>query len=187
MASFQERVIGAIKLDPRTYEEVEADQSAMSQAMTVVVLSALAAGVGTLGLGLRYTVLAVIGALIGWFIWAGLTYLIGTKVMAEPQTHADFGQLLRTIGFSSAPGLLKIVGIIPFIGWIVVLLAGLWQLAAMVVAVRQALDYTSTGRAVAVCVIGFVAQMVVIFLIMGVLIGGVMAISGGGSPATVTP
>jgi hypothetical protein len=177
MASFSDRIVGAIKLDPKTYEEVEADQSAMGQAMTVVVLAAVASGIGAITSGFSVVIFAIIGALIGWFIWAGLTYLIGTKLMAEPQTHADFGQLLRTIGFSAAPGLFKIVGIIPFIGWIIAFFAGIWQLVAMVIAVRQALDYSSTGRAVVVCLIGWVIYMIVAVM-MAVLAGGAAALSG---------
>jgi hypothetical protein len=177
MASFSDRIVGALKLDPKTYEEVEADQSAMGQAMTVVILAALASGIAAITSGFSVVIVSIIAALIGWFIWAGLTYLIGTKIMAEPQTHADFGQLLRTIGFSAAPGLFKIVGIIPIIGWIVAFLAGIWQLVAMVVAVRQALDYTSTGRAVVVCLIGWVVYMVVAVTV-GLLVGGAAAMGG---------
>ncbi len=170
MASFQERMIRAAKLDRHIYEEVEADPSAMKQAMGVVVLSSLAAGIGTIGeAGAGGIVVGTIGALIGWYLWAFLTYLIGTKLLPQPSTQADLGQLLRTIGFSSAPGILRIFGLIPGIGRIVFVLAGLWMLLAMVSAVRQALDYTSTWRAVGVCVISWVIQTVVVVLLLMVL------------------
>jgi len=161
MASFVERVVGAARLDARIYEEVEADTTAMGQAMAVVAASALAAGVGSIGNGATGAVGAVVGAVVGWFLWAVVTWLIGTKLLPEPGTSADLGQLLRTIGFSAAPGLLNVLGIIPLLGLIVALVAAIWQLVAMVVAVRQALDYRSTGRAVLVCVIGWVFYMVV--------------------------
>lgn len=177
MASFSDRVIGAIKLDVRTYEEVEADRTAMGQAMAVVVLAAVAAGIGALDAGIGVMVGAIIGALAGWFIWAGLTWLIGTKIMPEARTSADMGQLLRTVGFSAAPGLFKVVGIIPLLGWIVTVLASIWQLVAMVVAVRQALDYTSTMRAVAVCLIGWLFYMIAI-VIMTVAFGGAAMLGG---------
>jgi hypothetical protein len=180
MTSFVDRMIGAARLDPRIYEEVEADQGAMAQAMGVVVLAGVAAGIGAARGGLGAAVAGTLGALVGWFVWAGLTYLIGTKVMPEPQTQADFGQLLRTIGFSAAPGILKILGVVPLLGWLVVFLASVWQLVAMVIAVRQALDYTSTGRAALVCVIGFVIYMAVTLTIIALavstaLIGGAAA------------
>ena len=161
MASFVERVVGAARLDARVYEEVEADTTAMGQAMAVVAASALAAGVGSISSGATGAVAAVVGAVVGWFLWAVVTWLIGTKLLPEPGTSADLGQLLRTIGFSAAPGLLNVLGIIPLLGLIVALVAAIWQLVAMVVAVRQALDYRSTGRAVLVCVIGWVFYMVV--------------------------
>ena len=166
MPSLKDRMIRAAKLDVRLYEEVEADQGAMTQAMTVVILSALAAGIGSANVGLLGMVISTIAALIGWYVWAFLTYFIGTKFLAEPQTRADHRELLRTIGFSSAPGLIRVFGIIPGLRTLLFLVAGIWMLVAMVIAVRQALDYTSTGRAIGVCVIGWVVQG----LILGVFI-----------------
>jgi hypothetical protein len=175
MASFVERVVGAARLDARTYEEVEADTTAMGQAMAVVAASALAAGVGSISSGATGAVAAVVGAVVGWFLWAVVTWLVGTKLLPEPGTSADLGQMLRTIGFSAAPGLLNVLGIIPVVGLLVWLVAAVWQLVAMVVAVRQALDYTSTGRAVLVCFIGWVFYMIVsVGLAMAMGIGSVM-------------
>jgi hypothetical protein len=172
MASFTDRMIRAAKLDVNLYEEVEADKSAMGQAMAVVVLSSVAAGVGTIGtIGLMGLVLGTIAALLGWFIWAFLTYFIGTKLLPEPQTKADYGELLRTIGFSSSPGVLRVLAIIPAIGGIVNFLIGIWMLVAMVIAVRQALDYKSTWRAAGICLIGWIIQIAILAL-LSVLFGG---------------
>lgn len=171
MRHFTDRVVAAAKLDKHLYEEVEADPSAMTPAMGVVVLSSLAAGIGGIAQGgAAAIIIGLVTALAGWFIWAFLTYFIGTRLLPEPQTHADLGQLLRTIGFSSSPGLIRILAIIPGIGGLVYLVAAVWMLAAMVVAVRQALDYTSTLRAVGVCVIGWVIQgifMALLFMLVG--------------------
>jgi len=106
------------------------------------------------------------GSLLGWYIWAFLTYVIGTKILPEPGTRADYGELLRTIGFSSAPGLIRIFSIIPGLGMPVNLLASIWMLVAMVIAVRQALDYQSTYRALGVCLIGWLVQAVILALLM---------------------
>jgi hypothetical protein len=110
-------------------------------------------------------------ALLGWFIWAFLTYFIGTRLLPEPQTKADYGELLRTIGFSSSPGVLRVLGIIPALGGILNFLIGIWMLVAMVIAVRQALDYKSTWRAVGVCLIGWIIQIAILALVAG-LFGG---------------
>jgi len=163
--SFADRIVGAVKLDPKVYEEVEADPNAMGQAVGVVVLSAVAAGIGAFRMGGAGVVATVIASLTLWFLWAGLTFLIGTKLLPEPQTKADFGQLLRTIGFSAAPGFARVLGILPFLGGLISLAASVWMLVAMVVAVRQALDYTSTGRAVGVCLIGFAVYVVAGFML----------------------
>ena len=172
MSLFTDRMIRAAKLDVDLYEEVEADKGAMMQAMGVVILSSVAAGIGTIGTtGLKGLVLGTIAALAGWFIWAYLTYYIGTRLLPEPQTKADVGELLRTIGFSSSPGVLRVLGIIPMLGNILNFITGIWMLVAMVIAVRQALDYKSTWRAVGVCFIGWIVQMV-IFTVFYWLIGG---------------
>ncbi len=172
MASFADRMVRAAKLDVNLYEEVEADKSAMGQAMGVVVLSSVAAGVGSGEFGVGGIVGVTIAALIGWYIWAFLTYLIGTKLLPEPQTRADVGELLRTTGFSTSPGLIRVLGIVQPLAGIVFLVAAIWMLVAMVIAVRQALDYSGTGRAVGVCVIGWIVYVLVVGLLISMLGGG---------------
>jgi hypothetical protein len=172
MSNYQNRIIRAAKLDVHLYEEVEADKGAMGQAMGVVVLSSIAAGVGTIGQGgLGGIVFGTVAALIGWYLWAYLTYFIGVKLLPEPQTAADPGELLRTIGFSSSPGLIRVLGVIPGLVGVVFLVAGAWMLVAMVIAVRQALDYKSTWRAVGVCAVGWIIQGLIIALLFS-LMGG---------------
>ena len=163
---FVNRIIRACKLDISLYEEVEADQSATLQAALVVVLSSLAAGVGALSLGASNFLMAPILSLVSWYVWAYLIYLIGAKLFPEPNTKADHGQLLRTIGFSSAPGLIRVFGFTPELMSITFIGAGIWMFIAMIIAVRQALDYQSTWRAVGVVVIGFLVQAIVLVMLM---------------------
>ena len=172
MTNFLDRMLRAAKLDVNLYEEVEADTGAMRQAMGVVVLSSIAAGIGGIATGgLGGILMGTIAALISWYIWAFLTYYIGTKFLAEPQTRADLGELLRTIGFSSSPGLIRVLGIIPGLGGVVFLVVSIWMLVAMVIAVRQALDYESTLRAVGVCAIGWIIQALIFVLLFSILGG----------------
>ena len=169
MSIFQDRMIRAAKLDVNLYEEVEADKSAMGQAMAVVVLSSVAAGIASFSItGISGVVIGTISALIGWYVWAFTTYIIGTKLLPEPQTSADHGELLRTIGFSSSPGVVRILGIIPGLYWLVSIVASVWMLVAMIIAVRQALDYNSTLRAVGVCLIGWVIQAIFLALMFSI-------------------
>ncbi len=168
MSTFAERMIGAATLNVHTYEEVEADTTATTQAMGVVVFSSIAQGVVGIvqGGGVGF-VTGAMGALIGWFIWAFLVYIIGTKLLPEPQTRSDLGELLRTTGFSASPGLLRVLGVIPLIGGLIILAVSIWMLIAMIIAVRQALDYQSTGRAVGVCLIGWFVFVVIILMLTG--------------------
>src|SRR5258708_7578671 len=152
------RLIGAMALDPVTYEEVEADRTATVQALVVVVLSSIGAGIGARGLGsgsLPSMVFISALSLVAWASWALLTYQIGVRLLPEAQTKSDVGELLRTIGFSAAPGMLRIFGIVPGAAIPAFAITAVWMLATMVVAVRQALDYESTGRAIAVCALGW--------------------------------
>jgi hypothetical protein len=177
--SLQERMIRAAKLDWKLYEEVEADTGALPQAMAVVVLSSIASGIGMIEtVGIGGLLIGALAALAGWYIWALLTYLIGTKLLPEPQTQSNVGQLLRTIGFSSSPGLIRIAGIIPGLTGIVFVIASIWMLAAMVIAIRQALDYTSTFRALGVCAIGWVIQGVFLAFVL-TIVGGTPEVPAG--------
>ena len=172
MQNYIDRIIRAAKLDINLYEEVEADKGAMGQAMGVVVLSSIAAGIGSIGtIGVKGIIIGAITALIAWYVWAYMTYFIGAKILPEPQTKADHGELLRTIGFSSSPGLIRVLAIIPGVSGIIFAIASIWMLIAMVIAVRQALDYQSTLRAVGVCIIGWVIQAIILMILFAALGG----------------
>jgi len=171
MERFVNRIIRAVKLDSSLYEEVEADTEAMGQAMAVVVLSSVAAGIGSAMQGVGALFLGTVLSLVGWYIWAYLIYLIGTKLLPEPQTKSDPKELLRTIGFSSSPGLIRILGIIPPLRSIAFSIASIWMIIAMVIAIRQALDYKSTTRAIAVVFIGWFVQ-IAFFTLLIHLMGG---------------
>tara|TARA_B100001123_G_scaffold211481_1_gene238912 strand:- start:1092 stop:1613 length:522 start_codon:yes stop_codon:yes gene_type:complete len=163
---FVNRIIRACKLDVSLYEEVEADKNATLQAALVVVLSSLAAGVGAISMGASNFLLAPILSLISWYIWAYLIYLIGVKLFPEANTKSNHGELLRTIGFSSAPGLIRIFGFTPELMSITFIGAGIWMLIAMIIAVRQALDYESTWRAIGVVIIGFLVQAIILIMLL---------------------
>ena len=163
---FISRIIRACKLDVSLYEEVEADKSATLQAASVVVLSSLAAGIGSISLGATNFLMAPLLSLVSWYIWAYLIYLIGVKLFPEANTKSDHGELLRTIGFSSAPGLIRVFGFTPEIMSITFIGSGIWMLVAMVIAVRQALDYESTWRAIGVVVIGFLVQAIILIMLL---------------------
>ena len=160
-------------LDAAIYEEVEADQTATGQALVVVLLSSVAAGVGARwSNGANVGAIAFVStvALLAWAGWALVTFEVGSRLMPEPQTRVDVGELLRTIGFASAPGILRLFGVLPGVTAPAFVITAVWMLAAMVVAVRQALDYTSTLRAVAVCMVGWLlalAFMIGIGLVFG--------------------
>lgn len=172
VAQFVDRMVRASKLEVGLYEEVEADTSAMAQALGIVLLSSLAAGIGDfVHGGLGALVMGTVAALLGWYVWAFITYVIGAKLFPMPQTSTSHGELLRTLGFASAPGLLRVLGVVPGFAGMAFLVAAVWMLMATVIAVRQALDYTSTTRAVGVCVIGWLVH-VLIMLPLFLLFGG---------------
>lgn len=175
------RMIRAAKLEVNLYEEVEADSTATSQALIAVIVVSLATGIGTGiagiatrgGLGFFLGLLAGLAAsLVGWLVWSYLAYILGTTVLKGPETSATWGELLRTIGFAHSPGVLRIFSFIPFVGWLISLGASIWFLIAGVIGVRQALDI-STGRALAVCIVGWLIYMVLL-IVISLLLGAAL-------------
>lgn len=164
MPNFQERVVGVMRLQAATFEEVEHDASATSQAAIVVLAATIARGLSWYYLGVSVFLGSVVSALAGWILGAIVLWIIGTRVLPGKNTSADLGQLLRTVGFAQAPGIFAILAIIPILGWLIGFLVGIWVLAATVIGVRQALDYDDTLRAVVVCLVAWVVMFAVMMI-----------------------
>ena len=164
--NFISRVFRAIKIDVELYEEVEKDKAATIQAGFIVVLSSMAAGIGALQLGASNFLLAPIVSLISWYIWAYIIYFVGVKLFPEKNTKSNHGELLRTIGFSSAPGLIRVFGITPDLMAVTFIGSAFWMLACMVVGVRAALDYKSLWRALGVVIVAWLFQAILLFTIL---------------------
>lgn len=156
--SMTARMMGAARLDVSVYEEVEADSTATGQAAGVVAIVALCSAIGGIGAGAQGVFSGLIAALVGWAIWAGVTYLIGDKLLGGTAT---WGELLRTLGFAQAPGVLFALGAIPLLGGLVSIAVGVWILITGIVAIRQALDF-GTGRAIATAILGFIPYVILV-------------------------
>ena len=179
MASFQDRVIGAMRLQPSTFEEVEHDASATSQAAMVVAAVAVAGIIASIRyITIPTAIMLVVFQLIGWVVGSFVVLLVGTKLFPGKNTEADLGQMLRTMGFAQSAGLFNVLGIIPFLGWLIRLVVAIWILVAMVIAVKQALDYEDTIKAVIVCLVAWVIMFMVTFVasLMGI---GAAGLAGG--------
>jgi hypothetical protein len=167
MANLTERMIGAMKADVKTFQEIEADPNAMGQAITVIVIAGVAALIGNIfRSGIGGGIMALIMSLIGYAVWSVLVVVIGTKIMPEPTTKANFTEAFRVIGFTASPGVFNVLAIIPFLGVMISFFIGIWMLVIGVIAVREVLDYSNTGRAIIVCLIAFVVYMCVVFFIL---------------------
>ena len=166
MKIFINRIYRAIKIDVDLYEEVEADKNATLQAAAVVVISSLAAGVGALHLGASNFLMAPILSLLSWYIWAYLIYIVGVKIFKDPNTDSNHGELLRTIGFSSAPGIIRVFGVTPELMTVTFVGSAFWMLACMVVAVRAALDYRSLWKALGVVIVAWLLQAIALIGIL---------------------
>jgi hypothetical protein len=178
MASLGERMVGAMKADVATFEEIERDPSAMGQAVTVIAIAGVAALIGNIfRAGIGAGVFAMIIMLIGYAVWAVMVTIIGTKLMPEPTTKADFPETFRTIAFAASPGVFNVIAIIPFLGPLLSFLISIWSLVIMVVAVRTVLDYTSTGRAIVVVLIGWIIYWIVA-VILGMMFFGAAMVMG---------
>ena len=167
MANLTERMAGAMKADVKTFQEIEADPNAMGQAITVIVIAGVAALIGNIfRSGIAGGIMALIMSLIGYAVWSILVVLIGTKIMPEPTTKADFNEAFRVIGFTASPGVFNVLAIVPFLGPLISFVIGIWMLVIGVIAVREVLDYSNIGRAIIVCLIAFVVYMCVVFFVL---------------------
>ena len=174
--SLVDRVQGVLRLDVATYEEIEADSTALPQAAMVVAAVAVCGAIGNAGSGFGMAFLSLITAFLTWLVWSSVSFFVGTKFMGGT---ASWGEVVRVIGFAQAPGLLAILGILPFLGILVTPIVALWTLVTGVVAIRQSLDLT-TGKAVATALI---SAAILFFLVLGPLAAlgiGAMALSGAG-------
>ena len=163
-----QRMLGAATLNIDTFEEVEADETATMQAAAVVAMVAVASAIGGVSGGTTSIIFAPIAQIIGWLIWAGVTYLIGDKIFGGTAT---WGELLRTLGFAQSPGLLYFFAVVPFLGGILRLVVAIWMLVAGIIAIRQALDF-STGKAVLTAIVGWLAMIIPVMILGRWIMGG---------------
>ncbi|MEP6593026.1 MAG: YIP1 family protein, partial [Acidobacteriota bacterium] len=162
MASLGERMVGAMRADVKTFQEIEADPTAIGQAVTVIVIAGVASLIGNIfRSGVFLGMMFLVVSLAGYALWSLLVVLIGTKLMPEPATKADFNEAFRVIGFTAAPGVFNVLAIVPFLGPLISFVISLWMLVIGVIAVREVLDYSNTGRAIIVCLIAMVAVWIV--------------------------
>jgi hypothetical protein len=167
MADLTGRMIGAMQADVKTFEELEADPTAMTQAITVIAIAGVASLIGNIfRAGLVAGIFSLVASLVGYALFSFLVFLIGTKLMPEPATKADFNETFRTVGFAAAPGVFGILAIIPFLGPLIGFVIGIWSLVIAVIAVRAVLDYSNTGRAIIVCLLAGVACVIVWFIVL---------------------
>ncbi len=167
MASLTERMVGAMKADVKTFQEIEADPNALGQAVTVIVIAGVAAMIGNIFRGsIIGGLLSLIVSIIAYGIWSVLIVLIGTKLMPEPTTKADFQEAFRVIGFTASPGVFNVLLFIPILHYLISFVIGIWMLVIGVIAVREVLDYSDTGRAIIVCIIAFVIYWIILLFVL---------------------
>jgi hypothetical protein len=181
------RMIRAARLDPRLYAEVQADETTIGQAASIVLLAAFAGGINYPGAPFLILFGGLLAALIGWVLFAYVIYLIGTKLLPEPQTKANFGALLRVMGFANAPGVVKLLGIVPELRALVFFVAMVWVLVATVTAVRHALSYKSSWRAIGVCAIPLLASQLLLFAVAASIVESPEPHQGMHEPPVIVP
>jgi hypothetical protein len=161
--SIWDRMKGAALLDVATYEEVEHDQNLTTQAAIVVLIAALARGIGGFNSGDNGIIVGVVAALFSWLVWAGITYLIGDKLL---KGTATWGELLRTLGYAQAPAVLLVFGFLPIFGGVLAAVVGIWLLVTGIVAIRQALDF-DTGKAILTAFLGWLVAVAIPAMVIG--------------------
>ena len=166
--------MGAALLRSDTYEDVEHDSGATLQAFLIVVLVSISSGIGGMLLdetsALDALIFGVMGGVVSWAVWALTTWIVGSTILKTAATEANWGQLARGTGFAQTPGIFSFLVFLPGIGWLIGLVIFIWKLAAMLIAVRQCLDYTSTWRAFFVVLIAAIPWLIIV-AVVGALLG----------------
>jgi hypothetical protein len=157
------RMIRASRLDAQTYEDVEADPSSLPGAVFIVLAASIAAAIGTGMRNFADIATVTVFSVATWAVWVGLTYFIGTRLLPGRETQTDLGEIFRTTGYSASPGVLRILGMLPSVGVPIFIGVTFWMLLAFVIAIRQALDYSGSGRAFAVCILGWLIHGILFF------------------------
>jgi hypothetical protein len=165
---FLNRILRSVKIDPEVFNEVQKDKNATIQAAIVVILSSSAAGIGASSLGAGNFILAPIFSLISWFVWAYIVYFVGVKLFPEAKTKTTQFALLRAIGFSSAPGIIRIFGFNEDLMTVTFIGSAFWMLVCMVVAVKETLNYKSLWKALGVVIISWFAQAFILLAILSI-------------------
>ena len=165
---FINRIYRSIKIEPQLFDEVQKDKKATIQAAIVVVLSSAAAGVGAIQLGATNFFIAPLLSLISWVVWAYIVYFVGVKLFPEKNTETTHSALLRSIGFSSAPGIIRIFAFNSDLMTVTFIGSAFWMLACMVVAVKQTMNYLSLWKAFGIVIISWLVQafFLIIFLVL---------------------
>ena len=168
--SFSDRLIGAARLDRTVYEEVEHDTTATQQAILVVVAAVVASAIGAIFTDFGTIVASALVAIVGFLVSAAFIYFVGTRIIPSDRVEADFGQVLRTLGFAYAPQLLLVLAFIPVLGILITLVVFIWTIVTRIVAIQSALE-ASVGRAIGIAIIaGILAAIVqaILFAIFNV-------------------
>lgn len=168
--SFSDRLIGAARLDRSVYEEVERDTTATQQAILVVVAAVVASAIGAIFTDIGTVIASALIAIVGFVVSAAFIYIVGTRIIPSDHVEADFGQVLRTLGFAYAPNLLLVLAFIPVVGLLVYLVVFVWSIITRIIAIQSALE-ASVGRAVAIAIIAGILSAIVqgiLFSIFGV-------------------
>jgi hypothetical protein len=159
MNSLVRQTIGAMTFRAAIYREIATQPGATAPAIGILLLSCFVPGsvsivYGTLG-GILYS-------FSGWAIWICLAYMIGAKIFPESPVDSGLLRLLRAGGFAASPALLGFFGLAAVVGHILPITTTVWVIAATAVAIREALQYRTTSRAVAVCLASWAGTLLIL-------------------------
>ena len=168
-------MLRASQLDATLFEEVEADRAATAQALVVVAIVSLAIGFGSIDVGADFSVDALIGGtvlgLIGWVVWAGITYALATSILRGSRNEADFLAVVRSLAFAQSVGVFRFFGFVGLVGDLTIVVVFLWQFLAVVESARELFDYESNMRVFGVVLIGAVPNFYLTYLLVNRLFG----------------
>ena len=165
------RMQRAIMLDQTLFDEIVADPSIQGQSVWVVAIFAMTTAFGTFSMISGTAVnIGLITTIITWYIWAFSVFYVGTRILGPMSEGSDRKTIMRVVAFASAPGVIRLLGVIPKITMIILAISSIWILIAAVMGLKKVFVQATTAKITMVCVGSWFAASLFQAIILVVLL-----------------
>ena len=155
-------VFKSIKLDKSLYSDNKNfGEASIYFAGMIMILDGIAGAVAANTVIKTAVAMSGLTAILTWFIWAILIFVIGVKIFPDKQTKVSIKKVLTGVGFAHAPGLLRFFAITPELMIPIIFLTQFWIFASLIISKREILNLKSNFKSFGII---FLAFLIIAFL-----------------------